>query len=80
MCAGGKIEARSVADACSEHLAGLSPDDDQPGVELMREHSVRRLPVIEEGGPVGIVSLGGLAGERDTDSALGDIRASELHE
>jgi CBS domain-containing protein len=34
----------------------------------MREHAVRRLPVIEDGRPVGIVSLGDLAEEhRPTD-------------
>ncbi|MEU9443534.1 CBS domain-containing protein [Streptomyces sp. NPDC048304] len=43
----------------------------------MREHAVRRLPVIEEGRPVGIVSLGDLAVERDTDSALADVSASQ---
>jgi hypothetical protein len=36
--------------------------------------------VIEEGRPVGIVSLGDLAVERDTDSALADISASEPNE
>ncbi|MGW2702742.1 CBS domain-containing protein [Streptomyces sp. NPDC001340] len=38
----------------------------------MRRQSVRHLPVIEAGRPVGIVSLGDLAVERDTDSALAD--------
>ncbi|GJF25963.1 hypothetical protein SHO565_65270 [Streptomyces sp. HO565] len=39
----------------------------------MREHAVRRVPVVDEGHPVGIVALGDLAMERDPGSALGDI-------
>ncbi|AYN43094.1 CBS domain-containing protein [Streptomyces dangxiongensis] len=81
VCEGGNIEERSVAEACSEDLVSLSPDDDiSRAVELMREHAVRRLPVVEDGRPVGIVSLGDLAVERDTDSALADISATEPNE
>ncbi|MEU0054162.1 CBS domain-containing protein [Streptomyces sp. NPDC006184] len=81
VCEGGDIAQRSVAEACSEDLVSLSPDDDiNRAVELMREHAVRRLPVVEDGRPVGIVSLGDLAVERDTDSALADISATEPNE
>ena len=46
-------------------------------VDLMRDRAVRRLPVVENGTPVGIVSLGDLAIERDSDSALADISAAK---
>jgi CBS domain-containing protein len=39
----------------------------------MRTHAIRRLPVVEGGQAVGIVSLGDLARERDPGSALGEI-------
>jgi signal-transduction protein with cAMP-binding, CBS, and nucleotidyltransferase domain len=39
----------------------------------MREKAIRRLPVVDKGKPVGIVSLGDLAMERDEQSALADI-------
>jgi hypothetical protein len=42
----------------------------------MRDRAVRRLPVMQEGQPVGIVSLGDLALERDRRSALGEISAA----
>jgi signal-transduction protein with cAMP-binding, CBS, and nucleotidyltransferase domain len=42
----------------------------------MREKAIRRLPVVENGQPVGIVSIGDLAVERDRQSALGDISAA----
>ncbi|MFD7698318.1 CBS domain-containing protein [Streptomyces sp. NPDC059805] len=42
-------------------------------VALMREHAVRRLPVVEDGLPVGVLSLGDLAEDGDPRSALADI-------
>src|SRR5262249_39400912 len=48
-------------------------DEINRAVDLMREQAVRRLPVVENGKPVGMVSLGDLALDRDPGSALGDI-------
>ena len=45
--------------------------------ELMRSRAIRRLPVLEEGQPVGIVSLGDIAMAADRESALADISAAE---
>ena len=47
------------------------------GVKLMREHAVRRLLVVEGGKPVGVVSIGDFAIERDEGSALAQISAAE---
>ena len=52
---------------------GASVDD---AVRMMREHDIRRLPVVKNGRPVGIISLGDLAVERDPDSTLADISAA----
>ncbi|MET7455262.1 CBS domain-containing protein [Streptomyces sp. NPDC005574] len=71
---GGDPERTTVADALSGDPVTVTPEDDlDHAVELMREHAVRRLPVVEDGRPVGIVALGDLAMERDPESALGDI-------
>ena len=43
----------------------------------MSEHKVRRLPVVEDGKPVGIVTLGDVAAEREPDSALSLAEISE---
>ena len=66
-----------LGEICSRDLATVSPDDDltQAG-DLMRERTVRRVPVVEDGKPVGIVSMGDLAVERDPDSALGEISSA----
>lgn len=72
---GGDPERTTVAGVCSdEELVTVRPDDElERAVELMREHAVRRVPAVDDGRPVGIVSLGDLALERDPESALGDI-------
>ena len=74
---GADPDETTVARACSEDLVTVEPEEDlDRAVQLMREHSVRRIPVVEGGHPVGIVSLGDLAVERDPESALGDISAA----
>ncbi|MDR6978455.1 CBS domain-containing protein [Streptomyces sp. 3330] len=79
---GGDPSDMTVADACSEDLVTVGPDDDLTvAVEVMREHAVRRVPVVdEERHPVGIVSLGDLTIERDPQSALGDISAAKSNQ
>ena len=42
----------------------------------MRQHNIRRLPVIDGSRLVGIVTLGDLAMERDPKYALADISKS----
>jgi CBS domain-containing protein len=78
---GGDLRDKEVREACSEELVSVSPEDEiDRAVELMREHAVRRLPVVEGGHAVGIVSLGDLAVEREPGSALGEISAAEPDE
>ncbi len=70
-----------LSEISSKDLATLSPDDAvADAVRIMREKALRRIPVVEGGRPVGVVSIGDLAVERDTDSALADISASEPNE
>lgn len=64
----------TLGDICSKNVATLSPTDSiGDAVRLMSDKAVRRAPVIENGKPVGIVSLGDLAVRQDPDSALADI-------
>jgi CBS domain-containing protein len=67
----------TLADICSHSLLTVLPTDSvEQAVRLMRTHAIRRLPVVDGGKAVGIVSLGDLAVERDPDSALGEISAA----
>jgi CBS domain-containing protein len=66
-----------LANICSEELTTLSPGDKvEDAVVIMREKAIRRLPVVEGGKPVGIVSIGDLATSLDPHSALGHISAA----
>jgi CBS domain-containing protein len=67
----------TLADLCSHALVTVSPTDSiEEAVRLIRTHAIRRLPVVEGGQAVGIVSLGDLAGARDPGAALGEISAA----
>ncbi|MFI9770642.1 CBS domain-containing protein [Streptomyces sp. NPDC052415] len=64
----------SVRSVCTPDPLVVAPQDPvTAAVALMRQHAVRRLPVVEDGLPVGMVSLGDLAEAQDPDSALADI-------
>jgi CBS domain-containing protein len=66
-----------VKDIASQQVTTVSPEDEiDDAVQIMRDHAVRRLPVVENGRAVGVVSLGDLALERDPDSALGEISSA----
>jgi len=70
-------QSTSVSDVCTSSLETIEPDasvDD--ALRKMREADIRRLPVVRDGRPVGIVSLGDLAVEREPDSTLADISAA----
>jgi CBS domain-containing protein len=64
----------TVASVFSEDVQTLEADDPVArAIEVMRERHIRRIPVMDSGTLVGIVSLGDLAAEKDPDSVLGEI-------
>jgi CBS domain-containing protein len=70
-------KSTKVAEICSRDLTTIAPGDPiDKAVKLMRERSIRRLPVVQGDRPVGIVSIGDLAQDRDPESALADISAA----
>lgn len=67
----------TLARACSPDVRSLPVGSSvEDAIDLMREHAMRRIPVVDDGRAVGIVSIGDLAVEREPDSALGDISAA----
>ena len=63
-----------VRDACSERLHSVEPDTDVVrAADLMRSAAVRRLPVVQDGRPIGVISLGDIAAIGAPDSVLGGI-------
>jgi CBS domain-containing protein len=68
---------KRLGDVCTKEIAALGPDAAVgDAVRLMEERAIRRVPIVEDGRPVGIVSLGDLAVARDRHSALGEISAA----
>ena len=66
-----------VREAATTDVKTLSPDDSiDDAIKQMEEGDIRRLPVVEDGKPVGIVSLGDLAKVKDKDSALANISSA----
>lgn len=71
---GKNVSDTRVGEIASKELTTVSPEDDaSQAVNKMREKAVRRLPVVEAGQVVGILSIGDLAIERESESPLADI-------
>ncbi len=77
IAAGADANELTVGEVITEELSTVAPDDPvTEAIGLMREHAVRRVPVVEDGAAVGILALGDLAVVRDPESLLGEISAA----
>jgi CBS domain-containing protein len=66
-----------IGDICSRELVVLDPDDDLvQAARLVRDRAVRRIPVLRDGTPVGVVSIGDLALDKDATSALSGVSSA----
>ena len=69
--------ATRIGDICSREMAVLAPDDDvAEATRIVRDRAVRRIPVLQDGIPVGVVSIGDLALEKDAGSTLSAVSAA----
>ena len=70
--ADGQLD-RSVREIVSGDVITARPDmSTKEAAQLMSEHQVRRLPVVENERLVGIVSIGDLAVKEGSDKRVGD--------
>ena len=77
VAAGVDPKALRLDDIASKDVASLPPGATvETAARVMRDKAVRRLPIVDRGKPVGVVSLGDLAIERDPDSALAVISSA----
>lgn len=66
-----------VGEVCTRELTVVEADQSvDEALALMREQALRRLPVVEDGRPIGVIALGDLAVQRDEDSVLGEISSA----
>ena len=73
---GGELN-RPVRDIVTSRVVSVTPEmSTREASELMSEHQVRRLPVVEGDRLVGIVSLGDLAVKEGKDKRAGDTLQS----
>ncbi|HEX2239759.1 MAG TPA: CBS domain-containing protein [Actinomycetota bacterium] len=71
---GRAAESTRLGDICTRDITTISPDDSvDDAARLMREKAIRRLPVVENDQPVGIVALGDLADGGDAGRTLEGI-------
>ena len=69
--------ARAVRDVVTGRVISVSPAaTTREATELMSEHQIRRLPVVENDRLIGIVSLGDLAVKEAKDRRVGDTLQS----
>jgi len=77
LASGEDVRHADVGMVCSAHLAVIGPHEGTNAArEAMEKHGVRRLPVVENGDVVGMVSLGDLAAGTEPDSTLGRISSA----
>lgn len=70
VAAGKDLRTTQVIDLCTAVVQTVTPDTSvEDAVRLMQDNSIRRLPVVEDGKPVGIVSLGDLTVDLDQATA-----------
>ena len=63
-----------IGDICSSEVVVLDPDDDlAQAARLVRDRAVRRIPVLRNGTPVGVISSGDLALEKDARAVLSGV-------
>jgi CBS domain-containing protein len=74
------IGTTDLESVCSRDVTTLTPDQTvKEATDLMKEKALRRLPVMEKGKVIGIVSLGDIAVEKHPKSALGKISAASAN-
>jgi CBS domain-containing protein len=67
----------TINDVCSTDLVAVDVNEDSDrAVQLMRDRAIRRIPVVDRGQVVGVISLGDMAIERDPSSVLAQISAA----
>ena len=82
VAAGLDPASTAVRDVASQQVVSVRPDEPvASAVKKMREHAVRRLPVVDDDGrAVGVITIGDLASYDDPDSALSDISTATPNE
>lgn len=67
----------TLGTVCTGRLVTIGPDEAiRDAARIMADNAIRRLPVVDGDRPIGIVSLGDLAVQRDRRSVLAAISSA----
>jgi CBS domain-containing protein len=71
---GFDMTATTLKTTSTESVLTVAPDDPvEDALRLMREHAVRRIVVVDDEVPVGVLSIGDMARRRDPGSVLAEV-------
>ena len=71
---GADVDSMPIEAVCSREVTSVTPESSvDAALALMRQNALRRLLVLEDGAPVGVLSIGDLTLERDAADALTSI-------
>ena len=74
---GDDVSTITLGSICSQNPTTITADATiDEALQVMRREDVRRLPVVDGGQPIGIVSLGDVSVERNAGEALADISSA----
>lgn len=77
MAAEADLAGTTVGEVCTSDVQCVDVDASiEDLIAVMEAHTLRRVPVLSDGEPVGIVSIGDLAAHLDPSSLLGEISAA----
>jgi CBS domain-containing protein len=67
-------DTTTAAECASTELVTVSPRDKlDHAVRLMRDCALRRIPVVDDGKPIGMLTIGDVAIDREPASVLADV-------
>jgi CBS domain-containing protein len=70
---GKEASDTTAEDILSEDLTTIEPDADvEEAARLMAQKQIRRLPVVQDGGLIGMVSIGDISVKHEDDQAAGE--------
>jgi CBS domain-containing protein len=74
---GFRAGVTEIKDIASKHVTSISPEDYvDDAMQTMKNESIRRLPVVENGKVIGVISLGDVVLQEEPETVAADISAA----
>jgi CBS domain-containing protein len=74
---GFRAGVTEIKDIASKHVTSISPEDYvDDAMQTMKNEAIRRLPVVENGKVIGVISLGDVVLQEEPETVAADISAA----